>query len=354
VLVLHRPIPSLASLRAFDLAAAAQELRQAPGAELDGVCVEYLRYLSPPRPWSYQSWGRWAAPLLARRLRRLKRTFGFELIHAHYAVPAGDAIRRAAPELPVVVSVHGHDVYGPGSAGPTVRAVLGHARTVIANSAGTAARCLAAGAHSAQVVHLGSDLPPAAAPPPDSPTLVTVGHLVARKRHADVIAALAALRDRHPELRYVIVGEGPQRAALRTQAAALGVAERVEFRGALTHERALAAARAATLFVMPSVDEAFGVAYIEAMAGGVPAIGCAGEAGPQEIAASGGGIELVRARDPQALAAAIDRLLGDSSALEALRLAARENVAREYTWERCGEATVAAYERALGAVSAPC
>ena len=69
---------------------------------------------------------------------------------------------------------------------------------------------------------------------------------------------------------------------------------------------------------MPSVDEAFGVAYIEAMAGWVPAIGCRGEDGPEEIAGAGGGIELVPARDVRALADRIDALLSDRPALVAL------------------------------------
>ena len=56
------------------------------------------------------------------------------------------------------------------------------------------------------------------------------------------------------------------------------------------------------MFVLPSVDEAFGVAYVEAMAGAVPAIGCRGEAGPEEIAAAGGGMRLVPPADPEALA----------------------------------------------------
>ena len=52
---------------------------------------------------------------------------------------------------------------------------------------------------------------------------MTVGHLVARKRHADVLRALAVLRDRHPTLRYVIVGDGPERVALEGLAARLGI-----------------------------------------------------------------------------------------------------------------------------------
>jgi glycosyltransferase involved in cell wall biosynthesis len=353
VLVLHRPVPPIASLRERDLRAAARELRQPARSWLDGIEVEFLRYLSPPRPSSYDSWGAWAAPLLARRLGALRREFPFELVHAHYAVPAGDALMRAAADAPLVVSVHGHDVFGEGAGGERVGAVLRHARVVLANSAGTAARCLQAGAREARVVHLGSDIPDAVAKPPSTPTLVTVSHLVARKHHADVLAALALLRERHPQIRYVIAGDGPQRDALRARIAALGLEQEVQLRGALAHPQALAAARAATLFVMPSTDEAFGVAYIEAMAGGVAAIGCRGEAGPEEIAACGGGIELVDAGDAPALAATIDRLLGDPEALAALRRAARENVAHEFTWERCGQATVEAYGAALSSTPPP-
>ncbi len=107
------------------------------------------------------------------------------------------------------------------------------------------------------------------------------------------------------------------------------------------------AAQAATLFVLPSVDEAFGVAYVEAMAGGVPAIGCEGEDGPAEIVAAGGGITLVPPRDPPALAGAIDALLTDPDKRRSEAASARATVEREFTWARCGAATVAAYESVL-------
>jgi glycosyltransferase involved in cell wall biosynthesis len=90
------------------------------------------------------------------------------------------------------------------------------------------------------------------------------------------------------------------------------------------------------------------VAYVEAMAAGVPAIGSRGEDGPEEIASAGGGIELVTPRDPRALADTIDALLSDAPRLAALRSAARDTVTRAFTWERCGRETVAAYEEMLG------
>ncbi len=347
VLVLHRPVPPLAALRRLDRRGIATALRQSPVASLDGIRVDYLRYLSPPRPMSYASWGAWAAPLLRRALRRIHREFAFELVHAHYAVPAGDAARRAAPGLPMLVSVHGGDVLGAHARSASVRATLTHARLVLANSAGTARRCQTLGATRTRIVHLGADLPPEPAPAPAQPRLVSVGNLIARKRQADVIEALALLRDRWPALHYEIVGDGPERVALAALAAARGVADRVTLRGRLAPADAIAAGRRATVFVLPSVAEAFGVAYVEAMAAGVPAIGCAGEDGPEEIAAAGEGIELVAPRDPRALADAIDRLLGDPSRRAAIGRAARATVEQAFTWERCGRQTVAAYEEVL-------
>ncbi len=352
VLVLHRLLPPQAALRARDARALAAPLRQPSRGLLDGIPVHYVRYVSPPRGRAYASWGAWAAPLLARALSRLRRTFAFDLVHAHYAAPAGDAVRRAAPAAPLVISVHGGDVLWTARQGARGRAVveraLGHARLVLANSEGTAALSREHGAREVRVVHLGTDLPaapPAAAGGP--PTLVTVAHLVARKRHADVVRALAALAPRHPELRYVVVGDGPEREPLARLAAALGVPDRVELRGELAHADALRAARSATLFVLPSVDEAFGVAYVEAMAGGVPALGSRGEAGPEEIALAGGGMVLVPPADPDALAQTLDRLLTDPPALRRLGEQARATVERAFTWSACGRATVAAYEEAL-------
>jgi teichuronic acid biosynthesis glycosyltransferase TuaC len=348
VVVLHRPIPSRAALRERDGAAVRAPIRQPPRARLDGIDVRYLRYLSPPRPRWYHTWGAWAAGPLALALRRRRP---FDLVHAHYALPAGDAVRRAAPRAPLVVSVHGGDVLGAArdSRGGerTVSRALGHARLVLANSEGIAERCRALGAGDTRVVHLGTDLPPTWGGRRSPATLVTVGHLVARKRHADVVRALARLLPHHPEARYVVVGEGPEREPLRALARDLGVGDRVELRGQLPPAEAAAVARSATAFVMPSRDEAFGVAYVEAMAGGVPAIACRGEAGPEEIAAAGDGIRLVPRGDVEALARELDTLLSDPRGAAELGRLARRTVERAFTWERCGRDTVAAYEAAL-------
>jgi glycosyltransferase involved in cell wall biosynthesis len=272
-------------------------------------------------------------------------------------VPAGDAVRRARLDVPLLVSVHGGDVLYTAADPPTgstagaaaVARGLGAARLVLANSQGIAELARTHGAGETRVVHLGADLLDAPRPSrrEGPPTLVTVGHLVARKRHADVLRALAVLGQRYPTLRYSIIGEGPERVALEGLTARLGVAERVEFHGQLSPSEAIGQARQCTLFVMPSTEEAFGVAYIEAMAGGLPAIGCRGEPGPEEIAAAGDGFMLVPPGDIERLTQRIDELLSDTHRLREASQRARATVAAHFTWERCGQQTLAAYEHAL-------
>jgi glycosyltransferase involved in cell wall biosynthesis len=360
VLVLHRLIPPRASLAAGPAAVtrALAGLVREPRSQLrDGLPVVYVPYVSPTRRRSYATWGAWAAPSLGLALARLRRSFPFDLVHAHNAVPAGDAVRRVLAnarslDAPLVVSVHGGDVFytaGLKEGAEAVARALGAARLVLANSQGIAELSRANGAGETRVVHLGAEVPAAAGRPrrDGPPTLVTVAHLVARKRHADVLRALAVLGQRHPALRYSIIGEGPERIALEGLAVRLGVAERVDFHGQLPPARAIEQARRCTLFVMPSTEEAFGVAYVEAMAGGVPAIGCRGEPGPEEIAAAGDGLVLVPPGDIERLTQRIHELLSDPQRLREAGQRARATVAAHFGWERCGSQTLAAYEHVL-------
>ena len=343
VAVLHRPLPAAADARSA--AAWRRAVRQPRREVRDGLVVDYVPFVSPPRPGSYGDWGRWAAPSLAAYLRWVRRRFPFDLVHAHNAVPAGEAVRRAGLREPLVVSVHGPDVLWipPRFGAQKVLPALRHARAVLANSFGIGRRLERMGVERVEVVHLGADLPARLPRRASAPTVTSLGHLVGRKRHGDVLRALWLLRDARPDLRYVVIGDGPERGRLRALARELEVEDRVEFTGQLDHEHALARLGEAHVMALPSVDEAFGVAYVEAMAAGIPVIGCLGEPGPQEIAFLGDGIGLVAPGDPHDLSQTIARLLDDPRA----GLQARQTVERCFTWERCGAQTVAAYERVL-------
>ncbi|HTX08356.1 MAG TPA: glycosyltransferase family 4 protein [Solirubrobacteraceae bacterium] len=366
VLALRRPIPPLSvARRLLDFPPATGELgRWIAGARtslrrfsLDGVSIEPVPFLAPPRPISYGSWGYWAAPPLRRALDRLYADWRFDVLHAHCLAPAGHASarwrrRRGGPAL--VVSGHGPDMINVPENSSVGRracvAAMAAADLVIANSTWAARRCEAIAGHSlpVRVVYLGADIPPVAHSSNGAVRMVTVAHLVARKRHQVVLRALARLDPaRRPE--YLVIGDGPCRRGLELLAAELGVADRVRFLGQLPNPEAVARAASCDLFVMPGVEEPFGVAFVEAMAAGLPAIGSRGEGGPEDIAAAGDGMILVEPDDPGALAGVLDRLTGDRSELARLGAAARQTVTANFTWERCGVETVAAYRAVLEA-----
>ena len=145
-----RPAPPAApaggAARSLDLGAVRRALAQPPSTGSTACRSITCATSHPPGRGATAAGERGRRPWLRRALARVRRSFAFDLVHAHYAVPAGDAVRRAIPALPLVVSVHGGDVYGPHAGAPAVRATLAHARLVLANSAGTARRCVERGA----------------------------------------------------------------------------------------------------------------------------------------------------------------------------------------------------------------
>ncbi|HEX6459998.1 MAG TPA: glycosyltransferase [Thermoleophilaceae bacterium] len=357
VLVLERPLPPVSTLRSARRLsrAVAGAVSQPRHDMLDGLDVEYVRFVSPPREQSYATWDRWARGPLAKALAKLHTDQPLDLVHAHYALPAaGAALAFTEQEkLPLAVSVHGGDVLGPLVSTPQARARIGgilrRSSMVLCNGRDTLIRCSALTGSPARmcVVHLGADAP--ADPPPKraEPTVATLSHIVGRKRHVDVLHALTVITARVPDARWVVIGDGPERPALERLAADLGVTDRIDWLGQLPPDEALRELSRCHVMALPSLDEAFGVAYVEALACGLPAIGCRGEGGPEEIAALGGGMVLVPPRDPDALADEIAGLLSDEHRLAALSEAARKTATEHFSWVRCGEQTVKAYERAI-------
>jgi phosphatidylinositol alpha-1,6-mannosyltransferase len=142
--------------------------------------------------------------------------------------------------------------------------------------------------------------------------LLTVGRLDPCERykgHDRVIAAIPDLVARGHDIAYVVIGDGDDRSRLAGIARRLGVADRVHFVGFAAPETLVASYRMADLFVMPSTGEGFGIAFLEAMASGTPALGLA--VGGASDALADGELGTALGRDDD-LAAAIDRVLSGS------------------------------------------
>jgi glycosyltransferase involved in cell wall biosynthesis len=247
--------------------------------------------------------------------------------------------------LPLVVSVHGGDVLGPLLQAPEARSAVGEvlrsASEVICNSRATLDRVadITRDDERLRVVHLGASPPEDPPPKRERATVATLAHVIPRKRHADVLEAVQSMDD----VDWLVIGDGPELPALRRAADQLDLKDRIEFAGQLAPGEALRRLASAHVMALPSEDEAFGVAYVESLACGVPAIGLQTEGGPAEIAACGPGMLLVPPRDPVALAEAIRSALEDPD----LPAQARRTAADHFSWQRCGRDTVAAYRDAL-------
>lgn len=143
--------------------------------------------------------------------------------------------------------------------------------------------------------------------PADVPLVGSVGCLAPRKDYGTLLAALAALRERH-DFRCVLAGDGPDRAELEARAAALGVADRVRFLGERADVDRLLPAF--DVFTLSSREEGIPNALLEAMAAARPCVATR-VGGNAEVLEDGRTGWLVPAQDPAALAAALGEALGD-------------------------------------------
>ncbi|MEZ5645266.1 MAG: glycosyltransferase family 4 protein [Burkholderiaceae bacterium] len=113
---------------------------------------------------------------------------------------------------------------------------------------------------------------PAASAASDGFSVVVPGRLVHEKGHADFLQALAMLRAQSRRLSVTLAGHGPLRATLEQQIGQLGLADGVAITGALSHAQLLDVVEAASLVVVPSRFEGFGLTALEAMALGRPVL----------------------------------------------------------------------------------
>jgi glycosyltransferase involved in cell wall biosynthesis len=160
-------------------------------------------------------------------------------------------------------------------------------------------------------------------------TIVTVCRLVPWKG----LEALVRVASGTPEWRLVIVGDGPLRAALESQARAAAAGERILLKGAVSHARALAILRSADVFVLNSSYEGLPHVVLEAMAEGVPVVATRA-GGTPELVIDGVTGRLVSPDADDELRSAIQEILADRERATRFAAAARERIAADFGFAR--------------------
>ena len=182
--------------------------------------------------------------------------------------------------------------------------------------------------------------------------LLYVGRLAAVKGLPILLRALATIATDHPAVTLDVAGDGPDRAMLTELAASLGVADRVRFLGYQSESQVRDLLRQTDVFVMASFAEGLPVVLMEAMAAGTPVVATR-VAGVSELVDDGRSGLLVPPADPDALAAAVGRLLGDAELRRRLAAAGRAMVQREFDLRHESARLVAVLTAALSGDAAP-
>ncbi len=156
----------------------------------------------------------------------------------------------------------------------------------------------------------------------EGPTFAFAGRLMAAKALDVGLRALSLV----PGATLLVAGDGPDRAAHEALAASLGIADRVRFLGAVSRDDVLRAFRAADAMLLCSAWENFPHTVVEALACGTPVVATT-VGGVPEIVVEGANGLLVRNGDADALAAALQRVLGEPGLQTRLAAGAAPSVA---------------------------
>ena len=286
-------------------------------------------------------------------LRRLRAERDFDLIDAHYFYPDGVAAAMLGATLgkPVVITARGTDVNLIPNYTLPRRMILGAAGCaahVIAVSQALKSALIALGVPSERVTVLrnGVDLRqfhPGGREEARSrlgfsgPTLLSVGHLIGRKAHDLVIAAMPDLKGHA----LVIVGEGPDRPLLERRIGELGLADRVRLAGAMPHDRLQEYYAAADALVLASSREGWPNVLLEAMACGTPVVASNIWGNPEVVAAPEAG-RLMRERSAPGIAEAVRELFASLPDRAATR-----RYAERFSWDETSQGQLDIFRRVL-------
>ena len=173
--------------------------------------------------------------------------------------------------------------------------------------------------------------------------LLYLSRITAKKRPEMLIEACARLRDRHPDLSVLLAGStDSHEEVVRASICRNGLAERVAFSGHLNGEEKCGAFSMASVFVLPSIDENFGIAVVEAMAHGLPVVTTPGVATHKYVNHCDGGLTVEE--NATSLAEGIDEILSSpfNNYGERGRCFAREHL----SWQSVVSQLCSEYKRA--------
>jgi len=286
-----------------------------------------------------------------RRIRSAMRSFDPDLIHAHEPLtPSTSMLAVLAAEAPVVATFHASLDRSRlmELAGPALRQVSGRidAAVAVSDAAASFVRRVVRG--PLEIVPNGVDVRAFSDPGrpveglPAGPKILWVNRLDPQKGFEIMLRAFEQIASEVGEVHLLVAGDGRDRVLLRSLPGDLR--SRILRLGTVAHEALPRYHAAADVFVSPATgQESFGIVLVEAMAAGVPVVASDIE-GYREVVRDGVDGLLIPPNDPNALAAAIRRVLSEPELAAALKAAGRSR-AQAFSWQAVAPRLEAVYDR---------
>lgn len=296
-------------------------------------------------------------PAAARATRRAIAAIDPDVVHVHEpVVPWVGLAAATVRKVPVVGTFHAwsddarlyravRPVARRVADGLTVRLAVSEAAAGYHGAAlGLPTSCFQVVPNGVDVARFADAEPFAELVDPDRPTLLFVGRLEPRKGLEPLVRAFTRLKAERPELRLLVVGDGPERARCE---ALLPTALRddVRFLGRVPHEDLPRYYATCDVYVAPSLGgESFGIVLLEAMAAGRPLV-ASDLPGYRSVATDGRQGRLVPPGDPASLASALGALLDNPALRRAMAAEGRRTVAA-YDWTQVAARVADVYREA--------
>ena len=327
--------------------------------EYEGVSIRYLRYFKLPGVRRFENIGKH----LYHTLMRARIDFTqYDVLHADAPLPTGDAMRLISKKygIPFVVHGHGLDVFLQGS----YRDVKNCRKIVKASVkvyqeadavAGVSQKVLdriqrkVDVSQKGYVVYNGVDTERFVPVEHENEKveLIAIGNLIPLKGHDYTIRAVKGLvEEGYQNIHLRIAGRGEKEEELKQLVREVGLENYVEFMGYVPYDEVVKSLQKSDIFVLPSYYEALGCVYLEAMACGVPSIGC-WENGIDEIIRNGDDGYLVPGKNVDNIVGSIKEMIIEKRYKEMGQLA-RKHVEEKYRWVDSAQSLLTLYKKMSG------
>lgn len=311
----------------------------------DSIEVYYPRYISFPKAFLFSQSGKLMYFGILKSVKKIKKNFEFDLIHAHFGMPDTYAANKLSKVVkkPVVSTLQATDlditINRSESSKLKVYEALNMSKQVISPTPRLQKKLLDMFDIKSEVIGYGID--PQKVIVEKSPILthkykdkivvLSVSRLIETKGLDYNIYAINKIRENYENIKYVIIGEGPEKENLERLVKSLDLEEYVDFLGELTSSETMKYIATSNIFSLPSWQETFGLVYVEAMANKKAVIGCEGQGFDGIILNKFNGF-LAKPKNSNSIYEIIELIIENPSLLDEIGVNAQQTVINDFTF----------------------